>query len=156
MNEPLRLLEETPTPEPKKKNWKIERADLIYRVFEEVKGRKLKSPYGMVMGLLTKISECVPSEENKYHGWAWIDEGGEIKFDIPPIDDFEAQYRGFLENEYAKKSNYSLPLFFTQYGNYETVKEKIPLKIKPVVKPTSVKIHCSICNKVHRSDENCL
>ncbi len=152
MENALRLLDE-PTPQPKKLHWKQARANILYQVFEEVKGTKLKVPYGMVMGLLTKISECVPSEQNKYHGWAWTDENGEIQFDIPPIEDFEAQFRGFLDNEYAKKANYSLPLFFTQYGAYETVKEKIPLKVKPVVKQTVIPIRCSKCNKSFMSNE---
>jgi len=156
--EALKLLEESEQPKQQKQvNWKIARCNLLYQVFEEVKGTKLKTPYGMVMGLLTKISECVPSEQNKYHGWAWTDENGEIQFEIPPIEDFEAQFRGFLDNEYAKKANYSLPLFFMQYGNYEVVKEKIPLKVKPVVKETAILIRCTKCNKNFKANEyhNC-
>jgi len=156
--EALKLLEESEQPKQQKQvNWKIARCNLLYQVFEEVKGTKLKTPYGMVMGLLTKISECVPSEQNKYHGWAWTDENGEIQFEIPPIEDFEAQFRGFLDNEYAKKANYSLPLFFMQYGNYEVVKEKIPLKVKPVVKETAILIRCTKCNKNFKANQyhNC-
>lgn len=157
MEQALRLFEE-PTPEPKKKNWKLERCDLIYRVFEEVKGTKLKVPYGMVMGLLSKISECLPTEDNNYSGWGWLnEETGVVEFQIPPIEDFEAQYRGFLTNEYAKKANYSLPLFFKQYGNYEVIQEKIPLKVKPVVKETAILIRCTKCNKNFKANEyhNC-
>lgn len=145
---------ENETPQTKRTNWKLQRADLIYRVFEEVKGQKLKVPFGMVMGLLTKISECIPTEDNGYSGWGWLnEETGVVEFDIPPIEDFEAQYRGFLNNEYAKKANYSLALFFRQYGSYEEIKEKIPLKVKPVVKQTIVKISCSKCGKQFMSNE---
>lgn len=142
--------------EPKKLNWKLERANLIYKVFEEVKGTKLKVPYGMVMGLLTKISECLPTEQNNFSGWGWLnEETGVVEFDIPPIEDFEAQYRGFLSNEYAKKANYTLSLFFKQYGNYEIVKENIPLKTKPQIKQSRVRIYCSDCKRNHYSDEPC-
>lgn len=150
--EALRLV----PPEPKKKHWKLERADAIYRIFEEAKGVKLKVPYGMVMGMLTKISECVPSEKNNYNGWGWVDEEtGEVNFEIPAIEDFEAQYRGFLNNEYAKKTNYPLGLFFKQYGTFETVQEKVPLKTKPNVKQTRVMFYCSDCKRNHYSDEVC-
>ena len=152
--EALRLFEEMPKKE-KKINWKQERANLIYGVYNEVVGTKLKVPYGMVMGLLTRIAENVPTEENGYYGWAWVDEQGEIQFEIPPIEEFEAQYRGFLNNEFARKCNYSLSLFFKQYGNFEVAKEKVPLKVKPQVKQTRVMIHCSDCKKNHYSDEFC-
>jgi len=152
MTDTLRLMET----EPKKRNWKLDRADSIYRKYEEMKGVKLKVPYGMVMGLLTKISECLPTEDNNYSGWGWLnEETGVVEFDIPPIQDFEAQYRGFLNNDYAKKANYSLALFFRQFGNYEVVKEVVPLKVKPAVKETRVYIQCSDCGKAHWSNEKC-
>ena len=153
--EALKLFEE-PTPEPKKKHWKLERADAIYRIFEEVTGSRMKVPYGVVMGMLTKISECIPTEDNKWTGWGYLnEETGAIEFDIPPMDEFESQYRSFFTNEFAKKANYPLGLFFKQYGTFEQVKEKIPLKVKPQVKQTRVMFYCSDCKKNHYSDELC-
>ena len=147
MNEPLKLVE-------KKLHWKQVLANSLYRIYEETTGRKLKVPYGMAIGLISRCSESVPSEENKYYGWAWIDDDGVIQMEIPSVEDFEAQYRAFLKNEFAKTTNYSLPLFFKQFGNYETVKE-IPLKVKPPSNVTRVMIHCSSCGKNHYSDMDC-
>lgn len=152
--EELRLVEIQP--EPKKKHWKLERTDAILRIFEEVKGVKYKFPYGMIVGMLSKFSQCVPSEANNFSGWGWVDEEtGEVKFEIPPIEEFESQFRGFLNNAYAKNANYPLTLFFKQYGSFEVVTEKVPLKVKAVVKQTRVMIHCSDCKRNHYSDEVC-
>lgn len=120
MTDTLKLLES----EPKKLNWKIVLANSIYSIFKEVKQQDFKVPYGKVMGMITRISESVPSEKNKWKGWAWIDDNGEIQFTIPPIEEFESQFKGFLENEYAKSQKYPIELFFSQYGNYITIEEK--------------------------------
>jgi hypothetical protein len=141
--------------EPKKLNWKLERTNSIYRIFEEEKNQKMEIPYGLIMGFLSKISESVPCEKNNFYGWAWTDDNGEIQFEIPPIEDFENQFRGFLKNEYAKSANYPLALFFKSYGSWEIVQEKIPIKIKPQIKKTRIKIQCPDCGKAHYSDENC-
>jgi len=148
----LRLME---TPE-KKIHWKQQYTNSIYRIWEEEKKSKYKMPYGAVIGQLSKVIETVPTEENNYYGWGVLDEEtGVIKFEIPQIEDFESQYRAFLNNGYAKSCNYALSLFFKCYGTYEAVKEPVPLKVKPVVKATKVFIQCSDCNTAHWSDQKC-
>ena len=149
----LRLMET----EPKKLHWKKQYSNSIYRIWEEEKGSKYKMPYGAVIGQLSKVIETVPDENNNYYGWGVLnEETGVIEFEIPPIEDFESQYRAFLNNGYAKTCNYALSLFFKCYGTYEVIQEKVPLKVKPVVKATRVMIFCSDCKQNHYSDEKCL
>jgi len=141
--------------EPKKLNWKKEYVNALYRIFEEEKKQRLKVPYGALMGYITKISESVPSDKNNFYGWAWVEGSGEIIFEYPPIEEWENQFRAFLSNDFASKANYPMPLFFKQYGNFEIIKEPVPLKTKPAVKKSRVKIYCSNCKSNHWSDERC-
>jgi len=142
--EDLKLLET----EPKKINWKKERVNLFLAEFENATGKRCPVGYPILMRLITVYSEeqwSYPSEES-----------GEIEFAIPPMDEWEEQVKGFFKDEWASNCGYHFSYLLKQYGRFVKFTQKpIPLKTKPQIKTTRVRIHCSNCNKDHWSDERC-
>lgn len=143
----LKLLE---SEEPKKKiDWKQERVNIFLEEFKLARPNdRYPLGYPAMMGMMYRMWTTV-------HGYT-DEETGEIIFDIPDVETWREQAKGFFQDEFARKTRkFHFDYFIKQFGSFKVVNEVIPLKVKPQVKMTRVKIHCGDCGTDHYSDENC-
>lgn len=137
-------------PEPEKTLPQIRREMILdfYATYLNEMGEKCTEPFVKCLGTLRATFEAK-------------DEDGEIYITYPDRKEWNDELRKFFyrskDNWYRLNNRLTFFTFVKNYGRYNhhlpKVAEPQPLKIKPVVKETILKISCSKCGKQFMSNE---
>lgn len=106
-------------------HWKQERINIFLSAYEKTEGRRYKLSYGAMMGMISKWAESIPCDDNNFYGIAYTDDDtGEIKFEIPPIEDWTEEVQAFMVDSFARtKQALHFGYFLKRYGSFAKLEE---------------------------------